>query len=260
MGICSSTKLKREVDKRNEIDFENFRDNLKESDVKLFEVKAKLWEIETTKDKIKKTLISKYLFFHSDGNFLSRFKTKSSKEEILLDGAIDKDKNIKFSLKEKVNEDNNFVIKNFVGKLSLNDEKGIQFSGNVIEKNEGESDKIKTFVLDFTNVLWILHSDSLKTNVFLYNKDNYFIGISHDEKGFSIWNGIEKADNNVLLIQRYLHLGTKNNSDEGIVTYQGVYDKLEHFIGGDIINQHTEKNPQFKLQKLSKPPKQKKKL
>jgi hypothetical protein len=261
-AICvSNTKTRRDIDKRLDLDFEYFRENLKDPSQKLFEVKAKLWEIVTTKQKIKNTLVSKYLFFYPDGKFLSRIKNKNSEEEILLDGHFDINGNIKITLEEKVLEKNSVRRKNFEGKISQNDENGILFSGSVVEKNEGEEDKtVKTFLLDFTNVLWVLHSEPTKTYVFLYNKGNYFIGISHNQKGFAIWNGIEKGENNVILVQRYFKFENSGNSDDCIVTYHGVYDKLENFISGDIIDKKNDKKEHFKLQRLNKPPKSKKKI
>jgi hypothetical protein len=260
--ICfSNTKTRKEIDKRPDLDFEYFRENLKDSSQKLFEVKAKLWEIETNKQITKHTLVSKYLFFYADGKFLSRFKQINSDDEILLDGHIDINGNIKITHKEKFPNKNSFRIKNFDGKISQNNQNGILFSGNVVEKNEGgEEVKLRTFILDFTNVLWVLHSEPTNTYVFLYNQGNFFIGISHDNKGFSIWNGIEKGDHNVILVQRYFKFENSGNSDDCIVTYQGIYDKLEHFISGEILHKKSDSKEKFKLQKLNKPPRSKKKM
>ena len=267
MGAChSATNSEVIVDKGAIYDFENYREQLKEAGgAKTFEVKAKLYEVLEVNKKIRKSLVSKYLFFKPDGRFTSKIKKGS--DDLLLEGLLEKNGMIRFSIKQRMIEENRMKIKIYEGN-SIISEKGIKFTGKVSECDLGEeNEKIErpeTFLLDCSNVLWKTEYTTKKSklpiqaNLFLFYKNNIISGISFDDRGFAIWAGIEKNEGKVTIVQQYLDKIYSSSSENGVFSYSGVIDKITNVIDGKVSSSELEDTPGFTIKNMGKLYKEKK--
>jgi hypothetical protein len=247
-------------EKSPDFDFEEFRTFIhSKNSEKLFEVKAKLWEIVQVNNKATKmSLVSKYLFFVASGKFESRIKKRNG-DEITIEGKLEKNGEIKLTKKQKVLENNQIKSTHYDGKI-ISSEKGMKCEGKVTTTNEA-GEKVPTgnnFILDFTNNLWKLeyklkNKFDININVFLRCKNNIYSGISFDEsKGFSVWTGVEKNEIEDTILQQYLN---SNETDPGASSYKytGKNYKIEKIIEGTILNQELETGTAFKLKEIGKP-------
>ena len=258
---CSSNKHEAIIDKGINMDFESYREDLKQSpDNKFFEVKAKLWEISEINKKIKQSLLSKYFFFKPNGKFISRVIKKENKDEIVIEGTLDPNGEIKFSIKQRMIDQNLVKIKTYEGKVSSS-EKGMTAMGKVFEIQQNQENektlKPETFLLEFTKNIWKTEYSTKKSkvptviNVCLRYSNNIFSGIAFDDQGFSFWAGIEKNEGKLTLIQQYLD---KNNtlSDGGVYSYNGMIDKISYIIDGTVNNSEMDGTTTFTIKKIGK--------
>jgi hypothetical protein len=268
MGLCNAVaKNDVIIEKSMNYDFETFREQLKESGgSKVFEVKAKLYEIQEVNKRARKILISKYLFFKPDGKFTS--KIKKGNDDLLLEGLLEKNGVIKFSIKQRMIEENRTKIKIYEGNCTQSNDKGLKFTGKIYECDLNEEnekiEKQETFELDFSNTLWKVEYTSKKnklptqTNLFLYYKNNIFSGISFDDRGFGTWAGIEKNEGKVVLVQQYLDKSYSSSSENGIFSFAGVIDKISFIIDGKVTSSELDDTPNFTIKKVGKLYKEKK--
>lgn len=267
MGVCNSTQdntnrnksVTAAVDKGSDLDFESYRENFRKTEntaeSKIYDVKAKLWEISIIDKKIKKKLISKYLFFRPNGKVISKVLRKSTGDEILIDGFLNVSGEISLSVQEKNKQD-----KIYEGKLDVS-QSSITCNGQIkeydlVKKEKVTIDTTTSFLLDFSNVQWEVEYTSnnkiMKTNVFLYYKNDIFSGFSYDGNGYAIWTGLEKSNNAVTLIQHYIDNDYKNNSEKGILSYNGVFDKISFIIDGDLYSHSITDKVYFTMKKIGK--------
>lgn len=262
MGICNAIDKKDVfIEKSINYDFETYREQLKETGgTKVFEVKAKLYENHELNKRSRKILVSKYLFFRPDGKFTS--KIKKGNDDLILEGVLEKNGIIKFSIKQRMIEENKTKIKIYEGNCIMSNDKGIKFTGKIYECNlNEENDKIEkheTFELDCSNNLWKVEYCSKKNklpyqiNIFLHYKNNIFSGISFDDRGFATWAGIEKNEGKVTLILQYLDKSYSNNTENGIFSFSGVIDKISFIIDGNLTSSELEDSPNFTIKKIGK--------
>lgn len=266
MGVCNGTTNKTvKTNKNNNLDFEFFRDSIKENtNNKVFEVKANLFNIVTPHPKVTSyILINKYLFFEPTGVLTSRIKQQLSKEEILIEGQLSKTGQLNLLYKQKILENNITKITYYEGKLeSIPDKDGLTLKGNIFE-DSGIGKHIlpnHSFVLQFAGGQYkIEYQSKIKGNInitaFLKLKDGVFSGISVDEKGYSVWAGVDN-NNQVTLIQQYIdkeNLPGSNSLEASTFSYVGVMDKINNTIEGIVKNRDLEKDTKFLIKYMSKP-------
>jgi hypothetical protein len=259
---CSSNKHEAIIDKGNNMDFESYREHLKQTpDNKYYEVKAKLWEISEINNKIKQSLLSKYLFFKPNGKFISRVIKKENNDEIIIEGSLDSNGEIKFSIKQRMIDQNLVKIKTYEGKVSSS-EKGMTAIGKVFEcQSSQETEKTlrpETFLLEFTKNIWKTEYNIKKSksptiiNICLRYSNNIFSGIAFDDRGFSFWAGIEKNEGKLTLIQQYLDKNNIIGSDGGVYSYNGMIDKISFVIDGTVNNSEMDGTTLFTIKKFGK--------
>lgn len=267
MGVCTSTKGKAtfKIDKGENLDFEYYRELVRDQkDAMVFEVKAKLWEfIEVSPKMIKKNLVCKYLFVKPNGKFESRIKQALSGEEMFIEGVIEKNGNISFSYKQKMLNNNSVKVRYYEAKLALTND-GLQCKGPILETSEniGEGKVVRhgeTFLLDFNTKLWraeyLNRNKSLNQfNVLLKIKNFVLSGISIDEKGVSVFAGVEN-DNKISLIQQYIDKDYTNGAtlEAGTFSYSGVIDKINNEIAGNVKNKELDNDTKFTIKLIGKP-------
>lgn len=217
MGICSSSNSEHQViEEINEhSDYEKARENHKaKNDDDIYEVKAKLFELIRVNSRLtRKCLISKYLFFSPNGKFVSTvFNSMSG--DLLIEGKLNpKTFELNLITKQKLIENNSYRIRNYNGKLILNDKECI-VNGKVIEDSLSMGKKKLenvSFELDFTTKLWnskfsdIMNRHITTLSYIRYNDRNYS-GICFDSKGLSLLKGnlIEDSSSNVILTKFYI--------------------------------------------------------
>lgn len=200
MGICSSSNSEHQViEEINEhSDYEKARENHKaKNDDDIYEVKAKLFEFVRVNSRLtRKCLISKYLFFSTNGKFVSTVHNSMS-GDLLIEGKLHP-RTFELSLmtKQKLIENNSYRIRNYNGKLILNDKECI-VSGKVIEDSLSMGKKRLdnvTFELDFTTKLWKsnygdITNRPISTLSYIRYNDRSYSGISFDNKGLSLIKG-----------------------------------------------------------------------
>ena len=219
-----------------------------------------MWEITEINKKIKKCLVSKYLFFKADGSFESRIK-KGISDEIWLEGKLEKSGDITLSYKQRMLDNNSTLIKYFEGQVRSN-EICISATGKLFEVDPNKDEKIvrpECLLLDFSNTLWKAeyteennNKTAHKFNVYLYHKNGLFSGVSNDDRGFACWAGILKDEGKVSLVQQYLDKSHTPSSDSGVYSYSGIFDQIAFVIEGTVNSSEMEGSSKFTIKRVGK--------
>jgi hypothetical protein len=264
MGACTSTNGKGQIriDKNEgKLDFEYFRDLIREQkDNKIYEVKAKLYEVSKINHKATlHTLMCKYLFFQPNGKFTSQIRQNISGEELFVEGTLDKTGAISLTYKQKMLNNNALKVKYFEGKMS--EGSNYKFVGQVhVDSGQGKTlVENASFVLNFSTKLYKVEYTNKNNKPFsqlvnLSLKDKVFSGFSYDDKGFSVWAGIDK-DNKAILIQQYLDKNYVNGSglnENGTFSFEGDMDKINNTIEGQVKNKKLEIDTNFMIKFIGK--------
>jgi len=255
MGACSSVNSKKVINQ--DLDFKSYKNKNqeKQSETKNFEIKAKLWEIIEINKKTTKTLLSKYLFLKPNGTFETKVYKKKTGEEISIDGFI----NIKGELNLNYKEKNSSRMKIFKGTAGFKEDIGIEIKGTIHEKLTEKEHPVllkETFILDFTNTPWhVEYSNNDKNfvcNLFgKFKNRKAFKGFAYDDKGYSMWAGIQKDGNIVSLVQEYIDSDHIKTSKNVVYTYNGTLDEISTpVIEGEVHNIEFSKPVNFKIKML----------
>lgn len=266
MGICNGTANKTaRKDKNTKLDFEYFRDLVKENiNNKVYEVKANLYDIATPHPKITTTVLAnKYLFFEPTGVFTSRVKQQISKEEIMIDGLLTKTGQITLLYKQKMLENNLTKTRYYEGKLDNSpDNDGLTVKGSISEDSGTDKHSLlnESFILQFIGGQYkVEYQSRAKGNInitaYLKFKDGIFSGISIDEKGYAVWAGVD-SNNQVTLVQQYIdkeNIAGSNSLEGSTFSFVGVMDKINNTIEGLVKNRDLDKDTKFLIRFMSKP-------
>lgn len=250
MGVCVSSKsgTRQIIDEVNEnTDFEKFREEIRDNRQEgVFEVKAKLYEYVIVNAKImRRALISKYLFFTSDGKFFSSV-SKHMFSDLLIDGFFNPQTMIlSLTTKQQLVENNAYRIRTYEGKLLLNDKECI-VRGNVIEdglKGKSRLENI-TFEIDFTTKLWQgsymdSSNKSISALAYIRYKEFFFTGIAIDPRGVFLIKGINSDKVNMTIT--YIKQSTENSKKpnlKDVMAIEGVENgnKIEGTISNQTLN------------------------
>lgn len=249
MGVCNSTGGKTEVieEVKEDVDFEKAREEIRDKrDENIYEVKAKLYEfVRVNQRLIRKTLISKYLFFNPNGKFTSSV-SKNMFSDLLIEGWLNpKTMYLTLITKQHLVENNSYMIKTYEGKLNFTDE-NCKVTGKVSE--DGPNGKVlskgSSFELDFTTDLWKgAYKDStnkvIDIRAFISYKDLFYTGIAVTDKGFSLIKGLDKS-NKCNLIQVYLE--PDEHRERLFYNYFGVKDEIANKFEGTVQSRDLEKD------------------
>ena len=254
MGICnSSTNSKskgEEIIEDKDLNYEwTPEENLNKEASKnsIYRISAELYNHildKTARKKLKKNLIFKYIFIDPYGKFFTQIPRKESKEVIKIEGSLDRKGLIKLKKIEEKIECNQ--ITNYEGNISrkISNLQAEGFASNSSSKNEDNQSEKFEFSLDFSKNEWIVEytidGKKLFINAYLdlNDNDNHISAISgisfQEDKGVSIWKGIENEKRDITLTQQYIE-DLKVASDETKkVYYQGKIDRITYSIEGTI--------------------------
>jgi len=151
----------------------------------------------------------------------------------------------KFKIKTLMGVLDNQLEKNYEGQLVASD-KGFEANGQVlfVEKDEKKPKEGYSFLLDFTRDIW-RGSYKYKNNLYDLRifmkiregrKFKTVSGISMDDIGVSLWNGIIDEKNKCTMQQSYIGKDVKPRS----ITYEGIYNKAMENISGKLLSRDEE--------------------
>jgi hypothetical protein len=268
MGVCTSTnKMEIEQIEDENCDYEKVREDYrdkKEDDQ--YEVEAKLYEYVLVNSRMtRKSLISKYLFFNSNGRFTS-YVSKNGINDILIEGSLNpKTKILTLQTKQQLVENNAYRIRLYSGKFVLTDQECI-VKGKVIEDGQRGKQNVRntTFEINFTTSLWRgLYSESASSDVILTSFIKYhdftFTGIGSDSKGISVYKGYKEnldetnADKNKYIIEQvYIFSDGDEKGDvqfalreKNTYKFVGKIDDKKNTFEGVVSNKNLENNIKF---------------
>ena len=252
MGNCNSTKINsREKNKDDmELNYDEYLDELRnekdqDREVPDFEIVGKLIEFHKLKDK--ETPIerkySKYFFINPFSGKI-RSKVKSKLGDLDVEGFIERKGKFKISI--KINCAGNMIEKSFEGQLICS-EVSIEGKGAVNKINingDISSQEDYSFLLDFSTDIWrgnyTYRNNIVDIKAFMkirsVNDSKALSGLSIDERGVSLWQGIIQTDNKVVLLQSYIGRDIKPKS----ITYGGTYNASMNLINGTIMDRDGE--------------------
>lgn len=249
MGVCNSSKGTKVViqEIREDVDFEKAREEIRDKrDENIYEVKAKLYEYTTVNPKlIRKTLISKYLFFNPNGKFTSSV-SKNMFSDLLIEGWINpKSMYLTLITKQHLVENNSYTIKTYEGKLNFTEDSCV-VKGKVSE--DGPNGKVLSkqshFELDFTTDLWKgSYKDAVnkvvEVRAFISYKDLFYTGVALSDRGLSLIKGLDKS-NKCSLIQVYID--SEEHKEKAFYNYVGIKDDIANKFEGTVQSRDLEKD------------------
>jgi len=209
------------------------------------EIIGKLIEYQkNTSNEIIEKKICKYFFINIlTGKIRSKIKTILNDVDIYVDGIIERKG--KFKIKTLMGVLDNQLEKDYEGQLEVSD-KGFEAKGQVIfvEKEEKKTKEEYSFLLDFTSNIWrgsYKYRNSLcDLRIFMKiregRKFKTVSGISMDDKGISLWNGIIDEKNKCTMQQSYIGKDVKPR----VITYEGIYNKALENINGLLLSRDEE--------------------
>ena len=268
MGVCGSAnkntiKIQEYVD--TTIDYESIREEYKENKDygDTFEVEARLYDIQKINKLVKKkTLISKYLFFNTKGEFNS-YVSKNKPNDLIIKGTLNPiNRTVYIQTKEQLLENNQYRVKNYYGDLKFVKN---QFIAEGIVTQDNKNVNIKeaiTFELDFTTHLWkgfyyfdknYTNDNSNLTKVnfngYINHIDVYYNGIAYDDWGISLIKGTINEKNEIKLNQNYILTNNDINMQDDQINHMKFNDKntlnnnnVKTFVSNTFIGEFDPNN------------------
>lgn len=235
--------------KDSNLNFQAFRGLLKNQSAKFYEIKIKIYEMETLVNGSKtKRLISKYLYFKADGSFESLITNAQTKESYTISGLLSPSKELKFT-KTKGNE-----VCEYKTVINTNTANGklLAIEGKITKKGFEVSNVIFSFELpkliwsiDFTNKT----ESKVHFPIYMSFKKGVFSGISFDDSGIGLWVGVEKEQKKNKIVQLYIK---EENKDERCLIYEGTSDRIQGIkIKGTVKSDAIGLNAPFTLQLIA---------
>ncbi len=259
MGICNSTTNSKN-NRGNEIvidDNLNYewspeesltaKDNITKNS--FYKIKSDLFDFISDKNskmrKQKRFLVLKYLFIDQYGKIFTQIPRKESKEIIKIEGSLDRKGLLRLKKTEEKIEA--IQITNYEGNISRKITH-LQIEGFAdISNSKNEENTLNEkfpFCVDFTKNEWVMEfiHNSKKHFINCYlelnDNDNHISAISgisfEEEKGVSIWKGIENEKRDITLTQQYIEDAKTVSDDLKKIFYQGKIDRITNSIEGII--------------------------
>lgn len=258
MGVCNSTgnssskKKCEEVIEDKDLNFEwtpedtaiqTQKDSTGKSSI--YRINAELYDhiLDKTRktNKIKKYLVCKYLYLDQYGKVFTQIPRKESKEIIKIEGNIDRKGLLRLKKSEQKIE--GMQITNYEGQISRKISH-LQIEGFATQLKSDQQSKKFEFTLDFSKTEWLVEFPvdgkivCINTFLELNDNDNHISAISgvsfQEDKGFSVWKGIENDKRDITLTQQYVE-DLKIASEDAIkIFYQGKIDRITNSIDGTI--------------------------
>ena len=251
MGACNSTtnnKPKNDIiiiDESLNFEWSPDESNKESNKNPIYKINAELYNLKYDNIKRKKTkiLICKYLYIDQYGKIFSQIPRKESRDLIKLEGSIDRKGIIKLKKIEEKIECNHTTT--YEGKLTKKHNILIIEGTALTSSNiNDETDEKTDFSLEFSQNEWIVEYTIDKINhkinayLELNENENYISSITgisfQEEKGISMWRGIEKENKNITLTQQYIEDSKIASDEHKKVFYQGTIDRISNVIVGVI--------------------------
>lgn len=255
MGICNSTSNYKhktvEIIEDKNLNYEwTPEENITKEASKnsIYKVNAELCEYIFDKNisrNKKKLLVSKYLYIDQYGKIFTQIPRKESKDIIKIEGNLDRKGYLRLKKIEQKIE--GILTTTYEGKISRKISlcvEGIAITSSSIS-DENMTNERFPFSLEFSKSEWTVEYPQdgkqhyISAFLELNDNDNHISaisGISYEEedKGVSIWKGIENDKRDITLTQQYIEDLRIASEDAKKIFYQGKIDRITHSIQGII--------------------------
>jgi hypothetical protein len=270
MGSCTSSvdNKKTQIIKNKNLDYDFFDFNFSCQNLSQlinlneYRIKCEFLEKDQNKKIKKKFLISKYLYISPEGKITSMIPIKNSQEKILIEGQIHKNLNLKIKKSEKKFDE---ILQIFYNGEFFLKKNSLKIQGIFNKENNNEINKQNEFEILFSkNKFKVEFSENFFFEFYLFldiedseediNSVYFLSGISHNEKGISLWRGLSNGigTNKVLIIQQYIIPTVTYSKDKCDfknfkIFYEGDYDKDKKIIEGVIYSEDIKKEDDIRF-------------